>query len=218
MVLVDEADHLFLDKYCKVSGEGAIVGLTATSYDVMRESEQSHMLNTLEFQFVASGMTVNADEKKVIDTNSLDEFFDATPTMAHIIYCDETDKAEVLKAATAHFKGLSISPAIHLNACSQDVLQNNDERSLYIITDERLMRGFDYRAPITGIALLVAKPLSSLRSYRQALGRVGRMGDVGFWAKTGVAKGYLDVDQAHFKKLLGCVKHEQPQSKQNKVK
>ena len=37
------------------------------------------------------------------------------------------------------------------------------------------MRGIDYNTQHpAGIALLIAKPLSSERAYRQALGRVGR--------------------------------------------
>ena len=39
LVLVDEADYLFLHKFCKVNGEGAILELTATSYEAMRTSE-----------------------------------------------------------------------------------------------------------------------------------------------------------------------------------
>ena len=39
------------------------------------------------------------------------------------------------------------------------------------------MRGFNYDTVYTeGIALLLAKPFSSNRIYRQALGRIGRFG------------------------------------------
>ena len=39
------------------------------------------------------------------------------------------------------------------------------------------MRGFDYRAPLKGITLVIAKPFKSKRDYNQALLRVGRYGD-----------------------------------------
>jgi len=39
------------------------------------------------------------------------------------------------------------------------------------------MRGFDYRAPSKGIALIIAKLFKSKRDYNQALLRVGRYGD-----------------------------------------
>ena len=45
--------------------------------------------------------------------------------------------------------------------------------SVFIVTDPDLMRGFDYKS-VTGIALMIARPLDSGRALRQALGRVQR--------------------------------------------
>ena len=39
------------------------------------------------------------------------------------------------------------------------------------------MRGYNYRAPIIGITLVVAQPFPSKRDSIQGLGRVGRQGD-----------------------------------------
>ena len=39
------------------------------------------------------------------------------------------------------------------------------------------MRGVDYRAPRTGITLLVTRPFYNFRDAEQALLRVGRFGD-----------------------------------------
>ena len=51
-------------------------------------------------------------------------------------------------------------------------------RNIKIVTEPRLMRGFDYRsADGNGIALLLCLGFDTNRSYRQALGRVGRFGD-----------------------------------------
>ena len=46
-----------------------------------------------------------------------------------------------------------------------------------LVSDERLLRGIDYRAPGTGIALIVAASFSTNRALAQALGRVGRFGE-----------------------------------------
>ena len=51
-------------------------------------------------------------------------------------------------------------------------------RDVMVVTEPRLMRGFDYRsADGRGIALLLCLGFDTNRSYRQALGRVGRFGD-----------------------------------------
>ena len=51
-------------------------------------------------------------------------------------------------------------------------------RDVMVVTEPRLMRGFDYRsADGQGIALLLCLDFDTNRSYRQALGRVGRFGD-----------------------------------------
>ena len=47
---------------------------------------------------------------------------------------------------------------------------------VYLVTNQDLMRGYDYRC-IDGIALLIGKQLDSERARDQALGRVGRYGD-----------------------------------------
>lgn len=45
-----------------------------------------------------------------------------------------------------------------------------------IVTEERLMRGFDYRCT-EGIALLLARGFIHKRGLLQGMGRVGRMND-----------------------------------------
>ena len=62
------------------------------------------------------------------------------------------------------------------NEKDSSVLANLDAKPGYllIITDEVLMRGFDYRAPTNGIELLLARDFACERHLVQALGRVGR--------------------------------------------
>ena len=186
LVIVDEADSLFLDSYCQISGDGAVVGLTATSADAMHSYEQTHMLATMAFQFIQSGMEAAAVEENVMEVASFDEFFATSPGVAHIVYCSEAAVEQVEEAARKHVA----EAIIRRNGCTRKDLHGNTERNVVVVTEERLMRGFDYRAPMVGFALLIAKKLSSRRAFRQALGRAGRMGEQGQWAKMAGVDGY----------------------------
>ena len=66
-----------------------------------------------------------------------------------------------------------------LNEYDTKVLANLDGiagRKILVVTDEVLMRGFDYRSNC-GIELLIAAQFIHERAYEQGLGRVGRNGD-----------------------------------------
>ena len=75
------------------------------------------------------------------------------------------------------------------------VLRATTARDVYIVTDPRLMRGFDYRsADGHGIALLMCNHVDSEREANQALGRVGRYGDRGERAK--LISNIVNLDRA----------------------
>ena len=57
LVIVDEADNLFLDYNCTIEGKGPIIGFTATSVSTMLDCEYMYMFNKLQFSFLDSGMT-----------------------------------------------------------------------------------------------------------------------------------------------------------------
>ena len=48
---------------------------------------------------------------------------------------------------------------------------------ILVVDDTQIMRGTDFRAPSTGIALVMSRGLESERDVQQALGRVGRFGE-----------------------------------------
>ena len=73
-MIVDEADSLFLDNFCEIQGDGPIVGLTATSIDAMYDYEQTHMLEKLRFEFVASGISDRVQEHQVEIVATVDVF------------------------------------------------------------------------------------------------------------------------------------------------
>ena len=159
------------------------MGLTATSVEAMHACEQRHMLDALNFTFVSSGMTAAAKPSDVGTVTTVQSFLQANTGKSFIIYCGEEQVASMEADLKQHFEGHAVSPHIYTNAFTRDALHNDgDQVRAYIVTDEVLMRGFDYRSPETGIALLIARKLSTQRAYLQAIGRAGRNGDTGVWA------------------------------------
>jgi len=53
----------------------------------------------------------------------------------------------------------------------------NGNHKILIVTEASQMRGTDFRSPIHGICLIVAKSFESNRDAEQALARVGRFDD-----------------------------------------
>ena len=125
----------------------------------MYDYEQLYLRNTLGFGFVFSGMTPTATRPDTI--RNYGEFFGQSPEKAHIVYCDETDKEGVEASARFHIP----DAVIIRNAFTREALHGNTEKHVHIVTEQRLMRGFDYRAPTVGFALLIARQLDSKRAF-----------------------------------------------------
>lgn len=82
-------------------------------------------------------------------------------------------KAEVLRVAQA----VGIKFAL-VNEGRVEQTRNLVQESLCIVTNEKLMRGLDYRTTHgVGIDLLVAQNFTSKRAMIQGLNRVGRYGE-----------------------------------------
>ena len=58
-----------------------------------------------------------------------------------------------------------------------DKRQDGDRYTTYIVSDEALTRGTDWRSPDVGMALVLDRGFESERDLQQALARVGRFGD-----------------------------------------
>ena len=85
-------------------------------------------------------------------------------------------------------------------------LHGNTAKHVHIVTEQRLMRGFDYRAPGVGFGLLLTRVLDSKRAFRQAIGRAGRMGDGGVWTKLpSVGLGYPEQGDRHQAQKLSAL-------------
>ena len=61
--------------------------------------------------------------------------------------------------------------------CSLDAKKVSERFPIVIVTEASGMRGVDYRAPHSGIMLVVTRPFENYREEQQALNRVGRNGD-----------------------------------------
>ena len=64
------------------------------------------------------------------------------------------------------------------NVSDMEILRKATANDVFVVTDPKLMRGFDYRtSDRSGIALLLCHGFPTQRSLYQGLGRVGRFGD-----------------------------------------
>ena len=75
---------------------------------------------------------------------------------------------------------------------------------VFVTSDEGLMRAHDYRAinGNSGIALFIDKALSCNRTFKQALGRVGRYGQV---CRRFVRSGLEIIDRDENAKVQQCI-------------
>ena len=74
------------------------------------------------------------------------------------------------------------------------MLRQTQKNDIHVVKQARLMRGFDYRSSDgAGIALLICAPFGSKRDLLQALGRVGRTGDLG--VRLALCTELVDVNQ-----------------------
>ena len=143
-------------------------------------------------------MVNKADDADVVIVKDYHEYFTKSQGQAKLVYCDDDDKDAVIAAA----KNCCPNIAVKENGVTRKELHGNDEKNLLIVTEERLMRGFDYRAPTTGFALLIAKQLPNKRAYLQALGRVGRMGEDASWYKLSNVGIPQNIATAHGGRIL----------------
>ena len=102
--------------------------------------------------------------------------------MPVLFYCSEQTK-DYLETQGQSFISADISEDDE-EEDNDDVLKALDVRDsttgeyrLVIATDPDAMRGVDYRAPLTGITLLIGKSFANAREADQGLKRVGRFKD-----------------------------------------
>ena len=115
---------------------------------------------------------------RVNDAATAKDFIFENPSMnkfARLVYCRE-NKVEQIKE---YAKQNECIQNIRVNVDDLSILRKMEKGDLFIVdaSHEHLMRGFDYRCK-DGIALLLCCGFDSEEDLHQALGRVGRYGDV----------------------------------------
>lgn len=74
------------------------------------------------------------------------------------------------------------------------IIRAMEPGTLFLVTQQQLMRGFDYRCP-SGIALFIGARFDSDRGLKQAYGRVGRYDDDVCFRFLDIALGGEGVDR-----------------------
>ena len=84
------------------------------------------------------------------------------------------------EVAEDHFNLETTMQPTETNCTNVESLRSLTKDDLYVVSDPALMRGVDYRAAngTMGISLLIMSGFDSDRAYIQALGRVGRFGEL----------------------------------------
>ena len=147
----------------------------------------------LGFAVMNPGFT-QPDYEDVQTVLSLRHFLETTEGMPKVLFFDPNDKRWDAQAVLER-KLDTIQDSFELEHY-EDITAN----TILLQTEEELMRGVDYRTKVPkGIALLLMQPLSSVRAYRQALGRVGRYGSKCYRA---VINGFVQKENADLSQQL----------------
>ena len=163
LVIVDEVDSALIDRGVSVVGaKGLFLGLTATGLSHSSQPEMDYLSETLNIVNISAGINSKI-EKSVIRDTPLQDFFEQCTGMAKLVYVG-------LKSSIYHTRVKELC-ARHKLTCRTDVSLIADLRAItandvLVVTEERLMRGFDYRsADKNGIALMMCYDASTLRGY-----------------------------------------------------
>ena len=192
LILMDEADNILIDK-AYVPQAKFVVALTATPIKETQSLERLLLVDMLGFAIMDPGF-VQPDYDDIDTVQSLRHFFEVTKGMPKVLFLDPEDAKWDPKVIEER-KLDTIQDSEEL-----EHYENITSNTCFLQTEEDLMRGVDYRTKVPqGIALLLMRPLSSIRAYRQALGRVGRYGSKCYRA---VINGFVQRENADLARRL----------------
>ena len=182
IVIADEADAAFLDRRLRIKGEGYVLGLTATGLSALRPEESDFLSNKVGLDMLIMSSGIETGVTDFVPQISLDDFFQRQSNTAKLIYVGPKYSLKQFDEIFALCRLHNLKFQYDLGTCTVKDLRKTRKDQVYIVKEERLMRGFDYSSVEgdgNGISLLICAPLRSYRELRQALGRVGRTGDSG---------------------------------------
>jgi hypothetical protein len=164
---VDEADDIFLDRRTTLDARYCI-GLTATPLSDQEGVEKEFVVNHLGFAVYESGI---ASEVSLVHccehVKDLETFLMKSSNQAKLIYGDNINAKDPLF--------IKYKVRVRVDEDTVGEILKLDRNDVLIATQPHLMRGLDYRSTEDeGIALFITKNFPSRRTFKQALGRVGR--------------------------------------------
>jgi hypothetical protein len=158
--------------------------LTATPDDNDRKGAEKQVITALKLTKYTFGFPAEQFAQAHIDRTVT--LADNEATLAFLIeeirirpvlfYCSTETKDYILSMGQAFISADGIY-ADELSLRNLDKRVNMDSYGLVLATTDQSMRGVDYRAPTTGITLVIGKSLPNAREAQQALKRVGRLND-----------------------------------------
>ena len=201
LTIVDEADMLLLKVFggatkLQLSGQGYLLCVSATGIVCGTQPEAKFIMSdALQLKcFKAEWGGVDMTKLLINECKDFAAFLDTTPGTGKVAYV----KAESIEAykATAEMAGLKA----YVDVGDIEQLRHIKENQVYFTTEQKFMRGYDYRSDneATGLALYMENQVVTARDWAQALGRVGRLGETcQRYMKKGMQKFDNDKHEAH---------------------
>ena len=176
VTIIDEVDNVLIDsryildnKKCK----SKVIGLTATATGDFLNLE-TDVLDAYNFQVLDSKITSSRLDVKCLQPLSVNSFITKSfGDKARLMFVDDADIPSLEYSLNVENPGITV----YRNHATLADLRQLTPNHVCLVSEVRLMRGFDYRCK-EGINLLIAKQVDSQRTLIQALSRVGRYGEV----------------------------------------
>ena len=225
LYIIDEIDYFIFDDpetFFKLTRNTHVIGLTATWTSSEGDNNgENEFLSLYGFKEIQATSFVSREHIKPQDAMQLVRSeLSLDPEQIHTWLKEELKKRAVLIWTTPELKNelkirAEVLPFLDGDVPpSASVLRKLHEKSkdklfpVVVASDKRTMRGTDYRAPNTGISLLICRSFSSQRELDQAKLRVGRQEDPCMrMIAQGVERINVIEEQAHKKKLLKAARN-----------
>ena len=186
LLVVDESDSIIFSDplaFKELLARCRCICLTATPDDNNKKGAEKQIISALRLTKYDYGFPVEltapavATETKALPNDEAILLFikERISLQPVLLYCSQQTK-EYIEAQGYPFVSADGEDA------DEQLLKELDTKSegefrLVVATEDEAMRGINYRAPLNGISLLVAKSFENVREADQGMKRVGRFGD-----------------------------------------
>ena len=145
LTIIDEADRLLFgddrDEVPKLTGDSPILCLSATGLAHASEDEKNHLSKICKMTCISTQWAdIELESHEIQEVHSFRDFLNRTQKQGKIVYAND-DQLEELKAE-AQQKVLTV----FVNNEDVDQLRRLAPNQCCFVSQDRLMRGFDYRS------------------------------------------------------------------------